>query len=172
MVTILGIDPGSTVTGYGVIQEHQGKFNYITSGCIKLNKAELPKKLQTIYEGISRIVDLYSIQEVAVESVFMHLNVNAALKLGQARGAAIVGASNGKCNIFEYTAKQVKQSVVGYGSAQKFQIQHMVMQLLNLSGRIQEDSADALAVAICHANNLKSRSTLGEYKSFKKGRVL
>ncbi len=172
MTTILGIDPGSIITGYGVIQEYQGKINYVTSGCIKLKKNELANKLQSIYQGIFKVTELYDVQEVAVESVFMHRNVNAALKLGQARGAAIVGASSSSCSIFEYTAKQVKQSVVGYGNAQKLQVQHMVMQLLTLSGKIQEDSADALAVAICHANNRKSRNVLGEYKSFKKGRIV
>lgn len=172
MVTILGIDPGSVVTGYGVVQEHSGNISYVASGCLKLKNDELSNKLQNIYKGISRIVEIYNVQEVAVEAVFIHLNANAALKLGQARGAAIVGASSGNCSIFEYTAKQVKQSVVGYGGAQKLQIQHMVMQMLNLSGKIQEDSADALAVAICHANNLKSRGVLGEYKSFKKGRIV
>ncbi|NQY43295.1 MAG: crossover junction endodeoxyribonuclease RuvC [Legionellales bacterium] len=172
MTTILGIDPGSMVTGYGILQESEGKIRYVSSGCIKLKKGELPSKLQNIYQEISKITNLYNVQEVAVESVFMHRNVSAALKLGQARGAAIVGASTYNCSFFEYTARQVKQSVVGYGGAQKLQIQHMVMQLLNLSGKIQEDSADALAVAICHANNRKSRNIIGEYKSFKKGRII
>lgn len=171
MITILGIDPGSRITGYGVIQLVDDKVNYIASGCLKLNQDSLADKLTTIYKGIDKVVNLYSVQEVAVESVFMHQNAGAAIKLGQARGAAIVGASNGDTLVYEYTAKQVKQSVVGYGAASKDQIQHMVMQLLSLSGTISEDSADALAVSICHANNRKSRNKLGEYRSYKSGRV-
>lgn len=171
MITILGIDPGSRVTGYGVIQIVDEKITYVASGCIRLGNEELSNKMASICNGIAKVVSLYSVQEVAIESVFMHQNPSAAIKLGQARGAAIVGSANGDTILYEYTAKQVKQSVVGYGAAQKSQIQQMVMQLLNLSGKISEDSADALAVAICHANSRKSRNKLGEYRSYKQGRA-
>ncbi len=172
MITILGIDPGSRITGYGVVQDVNGKVNYVASGCLRLTEETLAEKLSSIANGIAKIVKLYQVQEVAIESVFMHLSASAALKLGHARGAAMVGASNGDCSIFEYTAKQVKQSVVGYGGAEKSQIQHMVMKLLSLSGKIQVDSADALAVALCHANSRKSRNILGGFKSVKQGRAI
>lgn len=171
MLTILGIDPGSRITGYGIIQLVDNSMSYVASGCLKLQQDNLPDKLVSIYRDIEKVVSLYSVQEVAVESVFMHQNPGAALKLGQARGAAIVGAATGNAVVYEYTAKQVKQSVVGYGAAAKAQVQNMVMQILKLSGTISEDSADALAVAICHANSRKSRNKLGEYGSYKSGRI-
>ena len=172
MITILGIDPGSRITGYGIVQDVRGKINYVASGCLRLTEDTLPEKLNSIYNGVAKIVELYQVQEVSVEMVFMHLNANAALKLGQARGAAIVGASNGNSSVFEYSAKQIKQSVVGHGGADKSQIQNMVMKLLNLSGKIQVDSADALAAAICHANSRKNRVVLGGFKTMRKGRII
>ena len=171
MITILGIDPGSRKTGYGVISSSLGKNVYVSSGCILLNDDNLANKLNDIASGIEEVVDLYQVDQVAIESVFMHRNAGAAIKLGQARGAAIVGACRRKNTVYEYTAKQIKQSISGYGSASKEQMQSMILKLLNLAGDIQEDSADALGVAVCHANHLKFRTQIGSYKSAKGGRV-
>lgn len=154
---ILGIDPGSRITGYGVIRVECQKTQYIASGCIRTSGDTVSQRLQQIFHGIREIMSQYPPHEVAIEQIFMHQNPNSALKLGQARGAAMVAASHDGLSVFEYSARQIKQAVVGYGAAQKTQVQHMVKTLLNLSGIPQADAADALAVAICHVNcrNLK-----------------
>lgn len=157
MSIILGIDPGSRVTGYGVIEASGGNSIYIDSGCIRTDpKAELSERLGQIFEGINEIIRLYLPQEVGVEQVFMAKNADSALKLGQARGAAIVACTTLKIPVFEYTARQVKQAVVGTGSAQKEQVQLMVCQLLKLHKSPQEDAADALGVALCHTHMQRS----------------
>jgi crossover junction endodeoxyribonuclease RuvC len=153
---ILGIDPGSNITGFGIINYQGNKYSYIASGCIKTTKNHPSKQLYEIFSGISQIVKLHQPQEIALEQVFMHANVNSALKLGQARGAAIVAATQGNIKIAEYSARQVKQAVVGYGNAEKNQVQHMVKLLLKLKDKPQTDEADALAIAICHANSCLS----------------
>ena len=158
MPIILGIDPGSNITGFGIIDAIGSKYNYIASGCIRTTKDHFSKQLQQIFTGIFELVASYHPNEVAIEQVFMHANVNSALKLGQARGAAIVAAAQKDIKIAEYSARQVKQAVVGYGNAEKSQVQHMVKLLLKLADKPQADEADALAIAICHAN---SRIRLG-----------
>lgn len=150
---ILGIDPGSRITGYGVIDFDGKKANYITSGCIKITADTVAQKLQQVYYGIREVMTQFPPHEVAIEQVFVHQNPGSALKLGQARGAAIVAASLDGIEVAEYSAKQIKQAVVGYGAAQKTQVQQMIKVLLNLSGVPQADAADALAVALCHCNN-------------------
>ena len=151
---ILGIDPGSRVTGYGLIQLKESQQHYLSSGCIRsCLDLSFANRLQEIYAGISEIVAKYQPQEVAIEQIFMHINPGAALKLGQARGAAMVAASQTGLSIAEYSARQIKQAVVGYGAATKQQVQHMVCYLLKLAGKPQADAADALAVALCHANS-------------------
>jgi crossover junction endodeoxyribonuclease RuvC len=150
---ILGIDPGSNITGFGVIEVVGNKYNYIASGSISTTKNHLSKQLREIFDGISALIGLHHPEEVAIEQVFIHANVNSALKLGQARGAAIVAVSEENIKIAEYSARQVKQAVVGYGNAEKSQVQHMVKLLLKLKDKLQPDEADALAVAICHANS-------------------
>lgn len=152
MAVILGIDPGSNITGYGVIDAGCNKYQYLASGHIKTSDS-LSKKLQEIFLGILDVVNLYHPEEAAIEQVFMHANVNSALKLGQARGVAMVAAASTNIQIAEYSARQVKQAVVGYGNAEKTQVQHMVKLLLKIKNRLQVDEADALAVAICHANS-------------------
>lgn len=154
MPTILGIDPGSNITGFGIIDAVKGKYRYITSGSIHTGKNHLSKQLQQIYSGIFDLVTAYKPDEVAIEQVFMHASPRSALKLGQARGAAIVAAVRDNIDIAEYSARQVKQAVVGYGNAEKTQVAHMVKILLNLKNKLQVDEADALAIAICHANSL------------------
>lgn len=156
MAIILGIDPGSRITGFGVINQVGSRIEYIDSGCIRIPAGELPEKLQQVYEGIHRVIEVHQPQMVGIEQVFMSRNADSALKLGQARGAAIVAAVNQGLPVAEYSARQVKQSVVGKGSADKTQVQHMVMALLKLNRVPQADAADALAVALCHAHTQQS----------------
>jgi len=151
MATILGIDPGSRVTGYGVIRVDGKKISYVSSGCIRLSQNSLMERLYSIYKDVAKVMEVYQVNEVAIEQVFMHRNPGSALKLGHARGAAIVGASTATEGIFEYSAKRIKLAVTGYGGASKIQVQKMVLYLLNLQGPVPSDSSDALAAAMCHA---------------------
>jgi crossover junction endodeoxyribonuclease RuvC len=150
---ILGIDPGSRITGFGVIEVVGNKQLYVASGNVRVAKSSFSEQLQQIFTEISKLIELYHPEEAAIEQIFVHANVNSALKLGQARGAAIVAMAQEHTKIFEYSARQVKQAVVGYGNAEKIQVQHMVKLLLKLKNKPQEDAADALAIAICHANS-------------------
>lgn len=153
MTIILGIDPGSRITGYGVIKEHDRHVEYLDSGCIRTSAdGELSEKLLQIYDGICQLMDHYSPNEVAIEQVFMHQNPNSALKLGHARGVAMVAAASHRVKVSEYSAREIKQTVVGYGAAEKDQVGHMVVQLLALNSAPQQDAADALAIAICHSH--------------------
>jgi len=156
MPIILGIDPGSRITGYGVIKSEKGKFSYIDSGCIRTKSESLAIKLKQIYEGVSQIIELYKPDEMAIEQVFMARNPDSALKLGQARGAAIVATTKFDIPVSEYSARQIKQAVVGTGGADKTQVQHMVTALLKLTSTPQADAADALGVALCHGTALQS----------------
>ena len=153
---ILGIDPGSRITGYGVINCVGNKNEYVASGCIRIKGDELPERLQQVYAGVSEVIELYCPQEFAIEQVFMARNADSALKLGQARGVAIVAGTNAELPVYEYAARKVKQSVVGKGSADKVQVQHMVSHILKLPGLPQSDAADALAIALCHAHTRTS----------------
>jgi crossover junction endodeoxyribonuclease RuvC len=156
---ILGIDPGSRITGYGVIKKEGRQLTYLGSGCIKAfdtKKAaddDFSQRLQTIFAGVSELIIQFKPALFAIEQVFMGVNPGGALKLGQARGAAIVAATNNGLPVAEYSARQIKQSVVGTGAADKSQVQHMVKSILKLPGMPQEDAADALAVALCHAHS-------------------
>jgi crossover junction endodeoxyribonuclease RuvC len=152
MSLILGIDPGSRVTGYGLIKENQQKLQYVDSGCIRTSDGELSNRLLQIFNGICQLMEEHSPDEVAIEQVFMHQNVSAALKLGHARGVAMVACASHRVSVSEYSAREVKQSVVGYGAAQKSQVSHMVVQMLMLTSAPQSDAADALAIAICHSH--------------------
>ena len=148
---ILGIDPGSRITGYGIIDAQGSKAEYVTSGCIRIADASLPDKLRQVFEGISQLVEQFQPQEVAIEQVFMARNADSALKLGQARGAAIVAAASKGLEVHEYAARLVKQAVTGTGAADKGQVQSMVARILALPGLPQVDAADGLAIALCHA---------------------
>ena len=150
MVILMGIDPGLKITGYGLIEEVDNKIHYVASGCIRIQKAPLPERLQQIYNDISIISERYSPQSVGIEQVFVSKNADSALKLGQAKAAAIVAVVNQSIEMVEYSARKVKKSVVGKGSADKLQVQHMVKSILELSDMPQADAADALAVALCH----------------------
>ncbi|KMV70236.1 crossover junction endodeoxyribonuclease RuvC [Rosenbergiella epipactidis] len=152
MAIILGIDPGSRVTGYGVIRQVGRQLTYLGSGCIRTNTPALPERLRLIYAGVSEIITQFSPDYFAIEQVFMAKNADSALKLGQARGAAIVAAVNQTLPVFEYAARQVKQTVTGTGAADKAQVQHMVRTLLKLPANPQADAADALAIAITHCH--------------------
>ncbi|HVY05135.1 MAG TPA: crossover junction endodeoxyribonuclease RuvC [Burkholderiales bacterium] len=150
---ILGIDPGLRVTGFGILEKSGQKLTYVTSGCIRTgNEGELPDRIRTILEGLSQIIAELKPQQVAVEKVFVNVNPQSTLLLGQARGAAICAAVIGALPVSEYTALQVKQAVVGNGHARKEQVQEMVRRLLKLPGDPSADAADALACAICHAH--------------------
>ncbi|PVZ90020.1 crossover junction endodeoxyribonuclease RuvC [Serratia sp. S1B] len=160
MSLIIGIDPGSRLTGYGII-EHQGsQLKFVDAGTIRTETQEMPERLKRIFAGVERIVKFHDPTEAAVEQVFMAQNPDSALKLGQARGAAIAALVNLDLQVAEYTARQIKQSVVGYGAADKEQVQMMVMKLLKLEIKPQADAADALAAAICHAHASGSMSKL------------
>ncbi|HEX4044124.1 MAG TPA: crossover junction endodeoxyribonuclease RuvC [Gammaproteobacteria bacterium] len=148
MTTIIGIDPGSRRTGYGVIQLQGSRHRYVASGFLNLAPYPACERLRQIFIGLQQIIQTYQPDEAAIEQVFMHENPNSALKLGQARGAAIVALT---MPMAEYSARAIKKSVVGHGAANKEQVQYMVKCLLNLEGQPQADAADALAVALCHA---------------------
>ena len=151
-IRILGIDPGSRITGFGVIDWHGREPVYVASGCIKtLPNDELAGRIGMIVRGIGDLVAEYRPNQAAVEQVFVNVNPAATLMLGQARGAAVAALVLRDLPVYEYTALQVKQSVVGQGKAAKEQVQHMVAQMLGLSGTPQADAADGLAVAITHA---------------------
>jgi len=150
-VRILGIDPGSRVTGYGVIDVVGVKPCYVASGCIRTAEGALEQRLAQIYAGLSEVVGLHRPNQVAIERVFMAKNPDSALELGQARGAALVCMANHGLSLAEYAARQIKQAVTGQGGADKEQVQHMVTAILQLSATPQADAADALAIALTHA---------------------
>lgn len=153
MPVILGIDPGSRITGFGVIASDGSRHRYIASGCIRMAELPLPERLQRIYAGIAEIVATYHPEQSAIEQVFLSNNADSALKLGQARGAAICAIVRAGVGVSEYGARQIKLAVVGYGNAAKTQIQEMVSRLLQLPRAPQADAADALAAAICHIHH-------------------
>ncbi|TDR80331.1 crossover junction endodeoxyribonuclease RuvC [Paludibacterium purpuratum] len=151
---ILGIDPGSRITGFGVIDVVGSQRHYVASGCIRTPQgAPLAERLRVIAEHLFEVIETYRPQEAAVEQVFVNVNPAATLMLGQARGAVVTALVLRQLPVAEYTALQVKQSVVGHGKAPKEQVQAMVVRLLSLSGTPQADAADALAVALAHANH-------------------
>ncbi|KEI72419.1 crossover junction endodeoxyribonuclease RuvC [Endozoicomonas elysicola] len=156
MAILLGIDPGSRITGYGVIEEIGSHCKYVASGCIRIQDGPLPERLLQVFQGINSVIEMYNPQSVGIEQVFMARNADSALKLGQARGAAIVAAVNHGLEVSEYSARQVKQAVVGKGSAEKSQVQHMIVSILKLDKTPQADAADALAVALCHSHTRAS----------------
>ena len=150
---IVGIDPGLRVTGFGVIERHGSELIYVASGCIKSNdKQSLPERIRTLFAGLSEVITTYEPDQAAVEKVFVNVNPQSTLLLGQARGAALSALVHAGLPVAEYTALQVKQAVVGQGKAAKEQVQHMVIRLLELPGAPTADAADALACAICHAH--------------------
>lgn len=164
-VRILGIDPGLRITGFGIIDKAGNRLAYVSSGCIRTNDGHtLPQRIATIIEGIGQVIATHRPVQAAVEIVFVNVNPQSTLLLGQARGAAIGTLVTAGLPVAEYTALQIKQAVVGKGKAAKEQVQHMVRRLLALPGDPTPDAADALACAICHAHGgqgLGALSTAG-----------
>ena len=150
---ILGIDPGSRATGYGVITKKENRLHYVACGVIRLgNKYAFNDRLKVIFDGLCEVIETHKPSEAAVEDVFVAANPRTALKLGHARGVAVLAALHNDLKVYDYTPRMVKQAVVGYGNAEKQQVQQMVRVLLQLSAPPSADAADALAVAMCHAN--------------------
>ncbi|VAW73612.1 Crossover junction endodeoxyribonuclease RuvC [hydrothermal vent metagenome] len=150
---ILGIDPGSLLMGYGLIDVEGNHYRYISCGTLSLKTLKMPARLKLIFETISELIVEHKPQQFAIERVFMGKNVDSALKLGQARGVAMCAASMQGLEVSEYAAREIKQATTGSGAADKGQIQHMVKVLLGLNKVPGEDAADALATAICHAHH-------------------
>jgi crossover junction endodeoxyribonuclease RuvC len=160
---ILGVDPGLRVTGFGLIEKSGQTLSYVASGVIRSGEGELPARLGVLFAGLTELIEMHRPDACAVEIVFVNVNPQSTLLLGQARGAAICAAVGQRLPVAEYTALQIKQSVVGHGKAAKEQVQEMVKRLLHLPAAPQADAADALACAICHAHGgeLGSLSTAG-----------
>lgn len=161
---ILGIDPGSRLTGFGVLDFRGVVPSYVTSGTVKSMDGAFADRLRTIFESISDIVGDYRPDVVAVESVFMHKNAGSALKLGHARAAALCATFGHNVEVFEYAPREIKQAVVGTGAATKEQVQHMVVSILKLDGIPAPDAADALAAALCHGHQQRLHTQLGTGK--------
>ena len=171
MIKILGIDPGSIHTGYGIIESKGNHNKHIKNGIIKVKGNTLGEKLKIINTNVIKIIEEFQPDEIAIEKVFMHRNADSALKLGQARGAAITACAMNDLPLFEYSANQVKQACVGKGHASKEQVQHMIKILLCLEKKPLTDAADALAIALCHANSRESLIRMQGVNGIKYGRL-
>jgi crossover junction endodeoxyribonuclease RuvC len=158
---VMGIDPGSRVTGYGIIETDGVRSRHLDSGCIRTADGPFPSRLGEIFDGIRAVLQRWQPREVAIEDVFVSRSAGSALKLGQARGAAITAVVNGGVPVFEYTPAAVKQGLVGNGRAEKEQVQHMVRIILGIQGRLALDQSDALAIALCHAHSEATRRHVG-----------
>lgn len=166
---ILGVDPGTIITGYGIIESEKNTFRHIHNGCIKLPAKLIPEKLGIIYNQLSVLIRKYQPDEFAVETAFYGKNVQSALKIGYARGAAILAAVNNNIPISEYSPREVKKSVVGTGAATKEQVGYMIKNILCLDSTliIKFDESDALAVALCHAFRMRTvKNSKGDWKAF------
>ena len=161
MTRILGIDPGSRTTGYGVVELEKGVYRHIESGALRIRGESLPERLHAIFESVREVLERCQPDDFAIENVFMHRNADSALKLGQARGAAICSAAGHDLKIYEYTPAEIQLAVVGRGNAAKAQVQMMVRVLLSLKTNPQADEADALACAICHGHHASGIQKLG-----------
>lgn len=157
---ILGIDPGSLVTGYGLIESDGVRNRHVDSGALRLGAGDMAARLRLLFEGVTELVRRETPEQAAVECVFMNKNADSALKLGQARGVVIAALAVAGVPVFEYAPRAIKQAVVGTGAAAKEQVQHMVAVLLGLKGELQADAADALAVALCHGHQQSPRAAL------------
>jgi len=162
-VRILGVDPGSRRTGFGVIECQGNDYVHVTHGCLNVGVAVMTERLRLIFDGLQSLIDEHQPNEVAVERVFVNRNVESALKLGQARGAALCAVPRG-LPVFEYAPRAIKLALVGSGAAEKSQVSHMITTLLRLSGRIGPDASDALAVAVCHAHSRRLHTLAQAYE--------
>ena len=158
---ILGIDPGSRLTGFGVLDSVSNCATYVASGAVRTGEGAFPERLRMIFHSIRAIVEEYQPDVVAIESVFMHRNAGSALKLGQARSAAICATFGFELEIHEYAPREIKQAIVGTGAATKDQVLHMVRSLLELDGDPSPDAADALATALCYAHQRRLHLKVG-----------
>ena len=170
VITILGVDPGSRITGYGVVAMDGARAVHVASGCIDVAALDVPERLKTIYDGLADIVQEYAPDHAVIEKIFMSRNPDSALKLGQARGTAIVACARMGVPVFEYSANEIKKAVVGRGHAGKPQVQHMIKALLCLSSAPAPDAADALAAALCHGNTQYGLRGVRALKLAKRGR--
>ncbi|MEJ2256861.1 MAG: crossover junction endodeoxyribonuclease RuvC [Woeseiaceae bacterium] len=161
---ILGIDPGSRVTGFGILDFHGDTPSYVASGTVKSVDGGFADRLRQIFGAVNDIVVQYRPDVVVIESVFMHKNAGSALKLGQARAAALCATFGHTNEVFEYAPREIKQAVVGTGAASKAQVQHMIVSILQLDGTPAPDAADALAAALCHGNQRRLQVKLGNGK--------
>lgn len=159
-VRVLGIDPGSQCTGFGVLDATGPRLTYVASGVIRTRDGEFAERLCEIFRCMRALVEQYRPQEIAIERVFVNRNPDSALKLGQARGAAICGTIDANATVYEYATRQIKQAVVGSGSAEKAQVQLMMRSILRLDGPLPADAADALAAAVCHALRGQVRTSI------------
>lgn len=160
VITILGIDPGSRNTGFGVIHARGDQLQLVEAGTIRLGGGEFQGRLREIFSSVGDLVGRLRPDEIAIERVFVHRNADSALKLGHARAAALCATFGSEIPVHEYAAREIKQAIVGKGGADKVQVQHMVRMLLGLQANPEADAADALAVAICHAHTRLTRSRL------------
>lgn len=168
---ILGIDPGSRLTGYGLIDTSGTDASHVASGCVQVTGETLAEKLGLIFSAIDALIERHRPDQFAIENVFMHRNADSALKLGQARGAAICAAVARSLPVAEYAPREVKQAVVGKGGADKCQVQHMVRVLLKLREPPQADAADALAIALCHSHHQLALGRVGRVSRLRGGRL-
>ena len=160
VVRILGIDPGSRITGFGVVDIQVGQVAYVDCGCVRADADDMAIRLHQIHTAIAQVVAQHQPHELAIEKVFVHRNVSSALKLGQARGAALVAVVAAGIAVHEYSPNEIKQAITGRGHADKQQVQHMVRMLLGLRRSPASDAADALAVAICHGHTRETRQRI------------
>lgn len=170
MSLVLGIDPGSRITGYGLVAVEGNHHRYVDSGCIRTGNGELAERLLRIHEGIESIIRTHAPDEAAIEKVFVHRSAESALKLGQARGAALLTLMIAGLTVGEYAAPKVKQALTGSGNADKAQVAHMVQVMLGIRGDLQSDAADALAIAICHSHTHRGLDRLGGATGFRRSR--
>ena len=159
-VRVLGLDPGSRRTGFGVIDCEGNGHTHVANGCIAAEGAAIAARLRAIFEGVDRLIAAYQPDEIAIERVFVNRNIDSAMKLGQARGAALCAVPVGT-SVFEYAPRAIKLAVVGSGAAEKSQVAHMMKVLLQLAAAPSPDAGDALAVAVCHANTRRLQLLIG-----------
>jgi crossover junction endodeoxyribonuclease RuvC len=172
MTVLIGIDPGSRITGWGVIRMNRRDPEHLAHGCIEIGDLAFADRLCAIFDQLSALVTTWQPSEAAIEKVFMNRNVDSALKLGQARGAALVALARGGLAVHEYSPNEIKLAVVGRGHAEKAQIQHMVKTLLKLPEKPRADAADALAIALCHGQTRQGLAAVGAATRVRAGRYL
>lgn len=172
MTLILGIDPGSRITGYGIVEMEKNHSRHIASGCVTMGELAFDGRLRAIFIGLTDVIREHRPDEVAIEKVFMNRNADSALKLGQARGAAICAAAMCDLPVHEYSPNEIKLAVVGRGHAAKEQVQHMIKAILALSAAPTADAADALAVALCHGHTRQGLAAVVGARRGRAGRYL